>query len=123
MKYDISTREDVQHLVSSFYSSVRNHEVLGPVFNAEILDWDKHLLRIVDFWCTMLLNETSYLGNPMRVHDQLFQRTPFKIELMTSWVQLFNTTVDQLYSGPIATLAKVRAENIAQLMLSKFSNS
>lgn len=97
--------------------------MLGPVFNAEILDWDKHLLRIVDFWCTMLLNETSYLGNPMRVHDQLFQRTPFKIELMTSWVQLFNTTVDQLYSGPIATLAKVRAENIAQLMLSKFSNS
>jgi hemoglobin len=53
-KTDILLREDVESLVHTFYSKVRTHDALGPIFNQAINDWDDHLKKLCDFWETNL---------------------------------------------------------------------
>ena len=42
MKNDIQNRSDIALLVRSFYTDVRSHEILGPIFNSIITDWEAH---------------------------------------------------------------------------------
>nr|HAD53171.1 globin [Algoriphagus sp.] len=46
----ISSRKEVDFLVRRFYDQVRKHEVLGPVFNHVVQDWEHHLVHLSDFW-------------------------------------------------------------------------
>ena len=50
----IHTREDVSLLVRTFYAKVRKDELLGPIFNGIIKDWETHLELLTDFWETNL---------------------------------------------------------------------
>ena len=58
-KPDISSREDVFLLVTTFYSKVRKDALLGPIFNTIIEDWELHFERLTDFWQTNLFFEKS----------------------------------------------------------------
>jgi len=49
MKKDIQSREDVALLVNTFYPKVRENELLGPIFNTMIKDWETHLELLTDF--------------------------------------------------------------------------
>ncbi len=37
-------------LIQPFYMDVRQHVLLGPIFNSHIQDWDAHLTKITEFW-------------------------------------------------------------------------
>ena len=37
-------------LLRHFYADVRQHELIGPVFNQRIRDWPAHLATIGQFW-------------------------------------------------------------------------
>jgi hemoglobin len=58
----------------------------------------------------------------MEVHYDLNKKVPLQKEHFESWLQLFNSTVDELFEGKIAALAKTRAKGIADVMLLKMSN-
>ena len=49
-KKDLENRDDVGRLVRTFYARVRKDEVLGPIFNGIITDWETHLEKLTDFW-------------------------------------------------------------------------
>ena len=36
-------------LLHYFYADVRQHRVLGPIFNAHIDDWPAHIAKIAEF--------------------------------------------------------------------------
>lgn len=55
-------------LVERFYARVRADALLGPVFAGVVTDWDTHLARLTDFWCSVALREGSFHGNPMARH-------------------------------------------------------
>ena len=40
----------IRKLIEPFYIDVRQHAVLGPIFNAHIQDWPAHLDKIAGFW-------------------------------------------------------------------------
>ena len=42
--------EGIAKLLRYFYADVRQHEVLGPIFNSRIHDWPMHLAKIGEFW-------------------------------------------------------------------------
>jgi len=109
MKTDITTREDVEKLISAFYARVTADPFLAPVFGH--VDWPHHLPIMVNFWSSMLLGDQSYRGNPFQKHITL----PIGKEHFSQWLQLFDTTVDELFSGPVASEAKARAASIATL--------
>src|SRR6185312_11808121 len=47
-------------LVHTFYADVRSDRILGPTFDAVIEDrWEPHLARMVEFWCTVMLETRS----------------------------------------------------------------
>lgn len=112
IKTDIETEEGVALMVHTFYAKVRKDETLAPVFNEHIIDWDRHLQIMCDFWSTLLLYTRRYLNDPMTKHLSL----PIKQEHFEHWLSLFHATVDDLFEGNNANAAKVRAANIARIM-------
>ncbi len=104
---DIVTREDLTVLVDSFYEKVKSDSLLGPVFSE--FDWPNHLPVMYNFWCSMMLGERSYQGNPLQAHMHL-AITAVHFE---RWITLFTTTVDSMFTGERAEEIKMRARSIA----------
>jgi hemoglobin len=113
---DISSRVDLERLVKAFYRDVATDDILGPVFAAARVDWPTHLDKLVDFWAWQLLGERNYGGQPLRAHEPVHARTPFGSEHYERWLELFTSTVDSLFAGPVALEAKRRAVRVASAM-------
>ncbi|WNH11787.1 group III truncated hemoglobin [Thalassobellus suaedae] len=117
-KKDISTREDIFLLVSSFYKKVRKDPVLGPFFNDAIKDWDEHLHKLTTFWESSLFMtrklEHKYKGNPLEVHAKVDKDNNNSItELHFGlWLNLWFQTIDELFEGDYAENAKRRARKM-----------
>jgi hemoglobin len=123
MKVDISSRGDIEKMVLQFYEKVKADKTIGFIFKEVVqMNWEKHIPVIVDFWETILLDNPVYTKNAMEVHYDLNKKIPLQKEHFNSWVHLFTTTVDDLFEGKIATLAKTRAKSIAAVMLFKMEN-
>ena len=122
MKKDIGTREDVYLLVSSFYTKVRKDDLLGPIFNTAIKDWDEHLDRLTTFWETSLFMtrklEQKYIGNPMEAHVKVDKDNNHSItELHFGvWLNLWYQTIDELFVGECADVAKRRARKMGTFL-------
>ena len=120
MKADITTHEQVKLLVDTFYEKVGINPVIGYIFtDVAKVNWEHHLPKMYSFWAAMILGDMRYTGNPMQTHINLSKLTPLTEKEFDEWIRLFNETVDELFEGPKATDAKLRATNVAQLMLYK----
>lgn len=123
MKKDITSRQDIETLVDTFYKKVVKDPVIGGFFTKVVqLDWDKHMPIMYDFWETTLLNVPKYKGNPMQVHYALDDKQAIEEEHFDRWLSLFKATVDELFDGEKAELAKTRAVSIATLIKIKLVN-
>lgn len=120
MKRDIENRSDIELLINSFYDKVKRDDVIGFIFNdVAKVNWEQHLPVMYDFWENIIFLTGNYTGNPMTVHMHLNQITPFKKEHFERWLKLFISTVDELFAGKKAMLAKERAQSIATIMQAK----
>ncbi len=113
---DITSHDDIERLVVAFYRDAAVDELLGPVFAAAHVDWSAHIPTLVDFWTWQLLGERSYDGHPMRAHEDANRLTPFTAAHYERWLELFDATIDELFTGPTADMAKHRAHKIAAAM-------
>ncbi len=103
---DITTQEDIAVLVHSFYATVREDQLIGPVFENIVKgNWEPHLEKMCSFWGTVLLNEKGYQGSPFNAHKPL----PLTTAHFERWIALFHQTIDQNFEGPTALDAKNRA--------------
>ena len=117
-KQDIRSRQDVETLVRTFYGKVRQHKAIGPFFNETISDWSEHIEKLTNFWETNLFFVKAYKGNPLRAHidvDNQFNNQ-IKQAHFGNWLELWFSTVDELFDGENAHLAKERARNMAHIM-------
>ena len=55
-------------LIKPFYADVRQHAVIGPIFNSHITDWPAHLEKITEFWVLQTGGESTYRGGFARAH-------------------------------------------------------
>ena len=116
MKKQIKSQEEIQLMVNTFYANVRKDELLGPIFEKQIEDrWPEHLEKMYKFWGSILLGENSYSGHPFAPHVKL----PIQKEHFQHWLDIFNTTLDDLFEGEVAVEAKNRAKIMATLFESK----
>lgn len=114
-KTDIQNVKDIEMFVNNFYEKVRDDELLAPVFNAKIKNWESHLIIMYKFWGSILLAEESYRGQPFFKHVNL----PIEAEHFERWLQLFYETISEHFEGSTADLAIVRAEAIAHIFYSR----
>lgn len=110
---DISNKDEIRQFVDAFYGKVLKDELLSPFFKN--LNFEKHLPKMVDFWSFVLLDETGYTTNVTEKHLNM----PLEKQHFDQWILLFNATIDELFSGEKAELAKQRANLIGWTILSK----
>ena len=113
-KKKIESREDVSLLVNTFYSKVRIEPLLGPIFNEIITDWETHLELLTDFWETNLFFKRKYFGNPMHAHIEVDKKVGGTINELHFgiWINLWHETINELFEGETAEIAKNRARNM-----------
>jgi hemoglobin len=58
----------------------------------------------------------NYNGNPMETHSRLNNLYPLRAKHFQQWTGLFIQTVDELFTGEKAELAKQRAVSISTIM-------
>lgn len=110
---DITTKHDVEHLVDTFYGRVLADDSLAPFFKN--LDFQVHMPKMVHFWSFVLLDEPGYTTNVTDKHMHM-HLSPVHFE---RWVALFHRTVNALFAGEKAEMAKQRASLIAWTIQNK----
>ena len=60
--------EGILRLLHPFYADVRQHAILGPIFNARIHDWPAHLAKITEFWARQTGGPSGYGGGFAAAH-------------------------------------------------------
>lgn len=109
----------VSELVDTFYHRVRQHKTLGPIFAAEIEDWDEHLPKMKDFWSSVAMSTGRYAGKPVPVHQKLSGVSKDDFAL---WLGLFEQTLTDIAPSPeVVPYFMDRAHRIARsLQLAMF---
>lgn len=119
VKEDIKDLTDIKLMVDEFYTAVQKDELIGPIFNSVIQNrWTEHLEKMYTFWQTILLETHTYQGRPFPPHAQL----PIEREHFDRWLQLFEVNLNNLFSGPVAEEARLRAHKMAELFLLKLAH-
>lgn len=114
-KKDIKGLDDIILFVNQFYNKVQQDDLIGPIFNEVIQDWEPHLQKMYAFWNAVLFGVPGFTGNPFARH------APLSIEAkhFERWIQLFYQTIDTLFEGETAENTKKRAETMAIMFLTK----
>jgi hemoglobin len=107
------TEETIKTLVDEFYARVRRDPVLGPIFTNAIAGdaWPNHLGKMYAFWSSVMLRSGRYKGNPVAVHHDVAGIAP---ALFGNWLDLFETTVVDLFEPAIADRFTGAARRIAE---------
>jgi len=117
MKKDITSKADIEMLVNRFYDKVKVDDLIGYFFTKVVqVNWDKHLPVMYRFWDSALFFTGVYEGKPLEIHEHLNQLSPLSVEHFQRWNELFTQTVDELFEGEKATLAKDRSISISTVM-------
>lgn len=117
MKKDLENRKDIELLITTFYDKVKADATIGYIFNdIAKVNWEKHLPIMFDFWENVLFFTGGYNGNPMIIHQHLNRVVPLTQQHFKQWEKLFTETVDELFDGINAILAKQRALSISTVM-------
>jgi hemoglobin len=103
-------------MVLKFYRKILKDDIVGPFFITKLGDdmenehWKPHIKLLINFWSSMMLNDASYDGNPLRPHFYLGE---LKHETFQQWLKLFSETLDEVFIPRLGEEFKIRGETIA----------
>jgi hemoglobin len=101
----------ISELVEAFYTRVRGHLVLGPIFASKVVNWAPHLGRMKDFWASIAIESGRFRGNPMLKHIAIQGLSPAHFQM---WLGLWDETLADVVTNPdAASLFRDRAQRIA----------
>jgi hemoglobin len=106
-KGDIKDKKDIELMIRTFYASLLTNESISPVF--ENTDFERDMPHMISFWSFILLDEAGYTTNVFDKHIHL----AIKKEYFGIWLDHFERTINSLFKGEKADLAKQRAQTIA----------
>src|SRR3954462_1110417 len=120
---DIESRADCERLVRTFYGGALEDPIIGFIFvDVAKLDLEAHIPRITSFWETILLGAQSYGGGAFRPHAELHAKVRLREGHFAQWLNLWCRTVDELFAGERAELAKAHAHRVAQAFLQRLQH-
>lgn len=84
--YDrIGGRAKLHSFLRHFYADVRQHNLIGPVFNEHVDNWPEHIDKICEFWSGIMGGPSSYSGAMPLAHFPL----GLKEEHFEAWLDLW----------------------------------
>jgi hemoglobin len=100
--------------VRAFYGRALVDPIIGFIFtDVAQLDLESHVPQITSFWETILLDAQSYSGGAFAVHASLNRLVTLRAGHFARWLALWHETVDELFAGARAELAKAHADRVA----------
>ncbi len=125
MKARIESEFEIEMLIDTFYEKVLEHEELSYFFSEAVMNWEFHKQMFIKYWSKQILFTDSYEGSPLHRHievDQKFGRSFTKYHF-EEWARLWVETIDILFEGDKAELAKESGVNMAKnIYLKMFVN-
>jgi hemoglobin len=107
--------------VETFYSRAMADPVLGPVFiDVAHMNLAAHMPVMCDFWENILFGARKYPGGMMMVHFQLHAKQALAPHHFQRWVDYWTETVDELFAGERANIAKMHASRVGAMMARRF---
>ena len=103
------SEDQISHLVELFYSRVQTDDLIGPVFERFVRNWDHHHETLKNFWSTQLLGAGTYQGNGYVAH----QRLPLEEEHFARWLTIWEQTAAEVLPTALAQRAIGRARHMA----------
>jgi hemoglobin len=97
-------------LVRRFYAKVRQDDLIGPLFEAAVDDWEAHFVKLAAFWSNVMLGTRRYQGNPMAAH----MKQPIRAEFFDRWLGLWQETAAELFEPDAAAAFRDKAGRIAE---------
>ncbi len=91
--------EGIRRLIHPFYADVRQHAVLGPIFNERIHDWAAHQANIAEFWALQTGGPSKYSGGFVGAHLPLQLRS----EHFAHWLELWECNCRRHLREPEST--------------------
>ena len=121
---DIKNINDIKILLDTFYTKVLKDEVIGYIFtDIAKLNVEKHMPILYAFWDSVIFGTANYKGNAMLTHIELNKKEALTDAHFDRWQMLYFETVDELFVGEKANLAKDRVKAMRFLMQMKIENS
>jgi len=105
------TGEQIDQVMTVFYSAVRRDPVLGPIFEGHVDDWPEHVEKIGRFWRNAILFERNYDGNPMVAH---MQAGDVRAKHFTGWLELFDQSLNKVLAEETAAQWSALAHRIGR---------
>ncbi|WP_085595078.1 group III truncated hemoglobin [Thalassospira sp. MCCC 1A01428] len=116
MKPDKLDPDKLPEVLTRFYGRIRKDPDLGPVFNDIVEDWDEHLLRLEDFWSSLMLSTGRYKGNPLAMHR--LHVAAISPGMYDRWLLIWAQTTNEMLSPEIANVMQIKATRIAERLKS-----
>ena len=107
------TEAQIERLVREFYAKIRADGRLGPIFADKLGEgsWEPHLLRMMDFWSSLMLTTGRYSGRPLQLHFALKTVQPSDFDI---WLRLFEETALAVGGEAVAAAFMNKARRVAE---------
>lgn len=120
---DIASREDIARLVTTFYERAFRDDAIGFIFTDVMhMDLAAHLPIMCDFWQKVLFQTGTYGRDAFTIHRQINERVPLTRMHFQRWEDLWHETVDDLFAGEKANLAKLHASRMSGSIQRRLAN-
>ncbi len=107
------SEERIRTMVEKFYARTQQDDLLGPIFELRVSDWEAHYEKMTRFWASATLRAGTYSGRPIEAH----RFDGFTKEQFDRWVELFTKTASEVFpvdgAEIMCDLAKKMASSIA----------
>lgn len=114
---DIQTQKDLYLLVDEFYKKLLSDYSISYIFTDIVkIKIEEHLPILVTFWSQAILGTGGYTRNLTQIHLDIDKKEPLTPELFTIWLNHFNATVDENFTGVNAEKIKTQALSLATIM-------
>jgi hemoglobin len=91
------TVENIRIMVERFYERTRGDDLLGPIFNDKVSDWEAHYEKMTRFWSSATMRAGTYAGRPIEAHK--FEEQGLLTDAhFVRWVREFTGVVRDVFS-------------------------
>lgn len=113
-----ATHDKLAEFVTRFYRDIAQDDRFHHWFETIAhVDWHAHTAELTDFWAGMLLDlPHRHADEVIEAHRWLHDTDPFDEALFERWLEIFDATLDEGWSGPMTDVARRRGHGMAWAM-------
>ena len=122
---DLDTHDEIAEFVTRFYREIAQDERFHHWFETIAhVDWHAHTAALTEFWVGLLLGEPhDPADDVIEAHRWLHDADPFDGALFERWLEIFDTTLDEGWTGPMTEAARRRGHGIAWAMAKRLTGN